>query len=155
MTQNVVSYTVVVVTSNNDGLLLPYLTANVVFELDQRDNVLSVPKSALRWTPTREQLAPGQNPAVLDLPADNTVWVALGSSVRPVQVQAGISDGVRTEIRGENIYEGMEVVTGVRAFKKGGGRGGPGSGPSNPFAPKIPTGPGGGSGGPGGGGPGR
>ncbi len=157
MTQNVVSYTVVVVTSNDDGLLLPYLTANVTFELDQRDDVLSVPKSALRWNPTPDQLAPELDSAVLEASAGSAVWVAIGSSVRPVKVQTGISDGVLTELRGADIYEGMEVVTGVRVVKKGRGKGGPGSGPSNPFAPKIPTGPGGGSGsgGPGGGGPGR
>ena len=51
MTQNVVTYTVVVTTDNSDGKLLPYLTANVNFELEQRDNVLLVPNAALRWKP--------------------------------------------------------------------------------------------------------
>lgn len=155
MTQNVVSYTVVVVTSNDDNLLLPYLTANVTFELDQRNNVLSVPKSALRWNPTPDQLAPGLDPAVLDSSKGTAVWVAVGASVRPVKVQTGINDGVLTEIQGPDLYEGMEVVTGVRAVKNEHRNGGPGNGPGNPFAPKIPSGPGGGSGGPGGGGPGR
>ena len=36
MTQNVVTYTVVVTTDNSDGKLLPYLTANVQFEVDKR-----------------------------------------------------------------------------------------------------------------------
>ena len=34
MTQNVVTYTVVVTTDNSNGKLLPYLTANVQFEVD-------------------------------------------------------------------------------------------------------------------------
>ncbi len=36
MTQNVVTYTVIVTTDNSSGKLLPYLTANVQFELDKR-----------------------------------------------------------------------------------------------------------------------
>ena len=50
MTQNVVTYTVEIITDNSDGRLLPYLTANVQFELDRRSDVLLVPNAALRWT---------------------------------------------------------------------------------------------------------
>ena len=39
MTQNVVTYTVEIVTDNSNGRLLPYLTANVQFEVDRRGNV--------------------------------------------------------------------------------------------------------------------
>ena len=53
MTQNVVTYTVVVVTDNSDGKLLPYLTANLQFELEQHSDVLQVPNAALRWKPRR------------------------------------------------------------------------------------------------------
>ena len=43
------------VTANNDDLrLLPYLTANVRFEVDKRDDVLLVPNAALRYTPRPE-----------------------------------------------------------------------------------------------------
>jgi HlyD family secretion protein len=58
MTQNVVTYTVEINTDNSDGKLLPYLTANVQFEVTQRKDVLMVPNAALRWTPTLEQVAP-------------------------------------------------------------------------------------------------
>src|SRR5262245_49571450 len=57
MTQNVVTYTVEVNTDNSDGKLLPYLTANVRFEVDRRSGVLTVPNSALRWTPSPERIA--------------------------------------------------------------------------------------------------
>src|SRR5439155_725974 len=39
MTQNVVTYTVVVNTDNSDGTLLPYLTANLQFEVSKHNNV--------------------------------------------------------------------------------------------------------------------
>jgi HlyD family secretion protein len=58
MTQNVVTYTVEIITDNPSGRLLPYLTANVEFELSRRPNVLMVPNAALRWTPASEQIAP-------------------------------------------------------------------------------------------------
>lgn len=58
MTQNVVTYTVEVTTDNSNGLLLPYLTASAQFEVDHREDVMTVPNAALRWTPTNDQIAP-------------------------------------------------------------------------------------------------
>ena len=58
MTQNVVTYTVVVTTENKDMRLLPYMTANVNFEIEHHDNVLKVPNAALRWKPRPQQIAP-------------------------------------------------------------------------------------------------
>jgi HlyD family secretion protein len=59
MTQNVVTYPVEVLALNPDGLLYPYMTANVQFELDKRTDVLKVPNAALRYLPlTEEQVAP-------------------------------------------------------------------------------------------------
>ena len=58
MTQNVVTYTVEIATDNSSGKLLPYLTANVDFEVDHRDDVLMVANAALRWTPEDEQVSP-------------------------------------------------------------------------------------------------
>jgi HlyD family secretion protein len=56
MTQNVVTYTVVVTTDNSDGKLLPYMTANVKFEIAERKKVLVVPTAALRWKPQPNQV---------------------------------------------------------------------------------------------------
>src|SRR5258706_7522694 len=58
MTQNVVTYTVEVITDNSSGRLLPYLTANVKFEVNRREDVLTVPNAALRWSPPPEMVAP-------------------------------------------------------------------------------------------------
>jgi HlyD family secretion protein len=56
MTQNVVTYTVVINTDNSSGQLLPYLTANVQFEVAHHENVLLVPTSATRWKPQPAQI---------------------------------------------------------------------------------------------------
>ena len=57
MTQNVVTYTVVVITNNDDRKLLPYMTASLKFEIERHENVLKVPNAALRWKPRPKQIA--------------------------------------------------------------------------------------------------
>ena len=57
MSQNVVTYTVVVTTENKDMRLLPYMTASLLFEIDRHENVLKVPNAALRWKPRPKQIA--------------------------------------------------------------------------------------------------
>lgn len=52
--QNVVTYNVVVSARNPDGRLLPGMTANVRLVVDQKDSVLKVPNSALRYRPPGE-----------------------------------------------------------------------------------------------------
>ncbi len=49
--QNVVTYTVVISAANPDLQLLPGMTANVRITTDQRDQVLKLPNTALRFRP--------------------------------------------------------------------------------------------------------
>jgi HlyD family secretion protein len=58
MTQNVVTYTVVVTADNSDLRLLPYLTANLSFQVEQHPDVLYVPNGALRWKPRPQDVLP-------------------------------------------------------------------------------------------------
>jgi HlyD family secretion protein len=58
MTQNVVTYTVVVDHDNSSEKILPYMTANVQFEIDHHPGVLLVPNGALRWKPRPVQIVP-------------------------------------------------------------------------------------------------
>lgn len=131
MTQNVVTYTVEVVTDNSDGKLLPYLTANVKFIVSNRTGVLLVPNTALRWTPTAEQMAEGGGgragksrsgegaagqapPARAGQEEANrgTVWVPEGPLVKAIPVRLGMSDGTMTEVQSEDLKEDMLVVIG-------------------------------------------
>jgi HlyD family secretion protein len=54
---NVVTYNVVIKTTNNDGILLPGMTANIDFIADKADSVLMVPASALRFKPSETEMA--------------------------------------------------------------------------------------------------
>jgi len=161
MTQNVVTYTVVVVTDNTDGRLLPYLTANLQFETDQHPDVLQVPNAALRWKPTRpsqiapdaretakqgssgkrggDGKAPGGKPSGDAKPAKpvkeredrGRLWVQDGDFVRPIEVQTGITDGSTTEVSGGDLKEGVDVVIGEVVASDDA------ADTTNPFAPKL------------------
>ncbi len=49
--QNVVTYNVVIDVDNPEQKLKPGMTANLTITIDERNNVLKVPNSALRFTP--------------------------------------------------------------------------------------------------------
>ena len=61
--QNVVTYNVVINVENPEQKLKPGMTANLTITIDERNNVLKVPNSALRFTPqdaNRQRTAGGQ-----------------------------------------------------------------------------------------------
>lgn len=57
VTENVVTYTVVIDVDNADGRLLPGMTATVDFLIDRVADVLKVPNAALRFRPTENMMA--------------------------------------------------------------------------------------------------
>jgi len=139
MTQNVVTYTVEIVTDNRSGRLLPYLSANVQFELNRRSEVLLVPTAALRWQPSQAEVAPQFQEtltpkAAKDGTSDGTranfsaknqtpsksakwgiLWIPDGEKVRPLRVRLGLTDGAMTEVEGDSLIEGLEIVTGQQS----------------------------------------
>ena len=141
MSQNVVTYTVVVTTDNSSGLLLPYLTANVHFEVETREHVLLVPNVALRWLPDVSQLDPLVSKAILTEPVakkegKGRIWVMTDENrVKPMDVVVGANDGSVTEISGDGLKEGLLVVIGEEdATTKNNDEG-----TRNPFLPKFPS----------------
>ena len=62
------------------------------------------------------------------------VWVKDGEFVRPIKVRTGISDQLVTEIQGEGLSEGLEVVTSdIRPTDSSASA----AGGTNPFAPQF------------------
>jgi HlyD family secretion protein len=130
MTQNVVTYTVEVVTDNSDGRLLPYLTANAQFELSRSSDVLLVPNAALRWFPRDAQVDPQYRDIVANTSSGSGavqqahsahkgsktkpgwLWTPDGTRAKPLRVAMGPSDGTFTEVQGEGLSEGLEVIIG-------------------------------------------
>lgn len=148
MTNNVVTYTVVVGADNDDLRLLPYLTANLQFRVDAREDVLLVPNSALRYRPAENRVAAdhvadyvaqrGQKavanelkPGKLPQETVGTVWVEEDGYLSPIQVRLGLTDG--------NVTEVLEVIEGdleAGTVLVTGEQGATGSA-SNPFAVKM------------------
>jgi HlyD family secretion protein len=132
--QNVVTYDTVIAVNNRDLKLRSGMTANVSIVVAERDNALKIPNSALRfrlpetastggvaraqsgsggggrpgggsggsgWTGKKRERSPTR-----------TVYV-LGADgkPKPVQIKAGITDGLATEVI-EGLSEGDKVITG-------------------------------------------
>jgi HlyD family secretion protein len=160
-TNNVVTYTVVVVFSNGDadpGLqLLPGMTANVRIVTDVRQNALKLPNPALRvrLPGVAEPAGPAPGTAAVtgsaappmganaDAGASNSrasaagrgrVYV-LGADGKPqaVAVRLGITDGNMTELLSSTLEPGQEVIVGLVGPAAGNTPPRPAGGPRPPF----------------------
>ncbi|HEY0819199.1 MAG TPA: efflux RND transporter periplasmic adaptor subunit, partial [Rhizobacter sp.] len=110
----------------------------------ERQNVLLAPNTALRFTPAQ----PGQKPQAQGGGGNNIVgslmprmprgtsqrrtgngtdgtgaapkqlWVLQDGKPMPLRVTTGISDGRMTEVSGEGLQEGLQVITEQRAATK-------------------------------------
>ncbi len=104
--QNVVTYTAVIAAANPDLKLLPGMTANVRITLQNADAALKVPNAALRFQPDGVPAKPAGAAA--------RVWV-LGANgqPQPVAVRTGITDGIYTELLGDDLHAGARVIVGI------------------------------------------
>ena len=137
-TSNVVTYPVLVAATNPDLKLLPGMTANLSFQIEEKKEVLRVPNAALRFYPQRDHVREADR-KLLDgtaqddkqdgttepaLPADETVaanrkrnkrhvWVIDGEFLKAVEVVTGLSDHAYTELVSGGLKEGQKLVTGL------------------------------------------
>lgn len=105
---NVVSYNVVVAVTNDDGVLLPGMTANVRFTVKHKKDVLRVPNAALRYKPPEADTdsvatAAGQ-------PGKRMVYRLEEGKPVPISVKTGIADNNFTEILQGEIKEGDKLI---------------------------------------------
>ncbi len=121
-TNNVVTYAVMVGVSNDDGILLPGMTANVSVIVQQKTDILMVPNSAFRFKPVDlgADLA-DQRPfrqatvAAISTPA---LYTLEKKTIVKKEVEKGITDGQNTEIL-SGLNEGETVITGIIVEKEG------------------------------------
>lgn len=105
--ESVVTYEVVISAPNPDLKLKPRLTANVTIYILDKQNVLSVPSRALRFTPEYPLIE--RTDIVVDCEGEAKLWTREGNTFTAHPVQLGISNGIMTEILG-GIDEGTEIV---------------------------------------------
>ena len=119
VTNNVVTYEVVISAPNPDYKLKPGLTANVTITTLQKDNVLAAPSKAFRFNPNIELL---NSINISVTPADEQVivgkhlWIKQGYSLKAVAVKVGVNSGNFTEILSGDIKSGDEVAVGMDTF---------------------------------------
>lgn len=114
VTQNVVTYNVVIRVDNKDLLLKPGMTANVTVHVQRLAGILRIPNAALRYRPAagaekeeRKGGTAGQRAYVLG--KDGTP--------RPVRVRTGVSDGAFTQLLEGDLKAGDPLVTGENGKK--------------------------------------
>jgi HlyD family secretion protein len=113
--QNVVTYEAVLAVDNSGSLLRPGMTATATIVAGRREDVLTVPNAALRFTPPREEQSGGLGPPpVKQLGAralgKKQVFVLEGGQPVAVEVVPGASDGSVTEIISGKLAAGTQVI---------------------------------------------
>ncbi|MCW3834727.1 efflux RND transporter periplasmic adaptor subunit [Sphingomonas canadensis] len=137
---SVVSYGTTLSVANGDMLLRPGMTATATIVTQARQNVLTVPNAALRFTPAsdtaaassgnssgiagalvpgprrRSSTGTGQGGDSTAPGSRHTVYI-LGAdgTPQPVAVVIGITNGTLTEVTGGELKPGMKVITGQLA----------------------------------------
>ncbi|MBT1074890.1 efflux RND transporter periplasmic adaptor subunit [Geobacter grbiciae] len=135
VTQNVVTYVVVIDVDNKDMKLKPGMTANVSIETARKDNVLKLPSAALRFRPKKggdEKEAKGQQAGQEQRrkkrEGGQQVYI-LGPENKPVPVpvKTGIGNDGQVELVSGNLKENDQVIIEqvTPQQKKSGGMGGP------------------------------
>jgi HlyD family secretion protein len=128
ITQNVVTYDVVIIVENKELKLKPGMTANVSIEVMRKDNVLTIPSAALRFKPSDEEATTRQRSSARPQPGkqlDQNVFELKDNKLVPASVQTGISDDTHIEIVAGELRPGQEVVVDqVQSKKKTGPSGG-------------------------------
>ena len=160
--QGVITYNAVARIDNKELLLKPGMTANVQFLVSRRENVLTIPNMAMRFKPPDQkdeaQELLRQEKSRVAAPVGTrrtsraagagagggsrgnrrvTVYVMNANKAQPVEVQLGITDGTRTEVRDGELRENDPVIIAASNAAPTGQ-----SGVANPFQPQQPRGPG-------------
>jgi HlyD family secretion protein len=130
VTQNVVTYVVVIGVDNKDLKLKPGMTANVTIETARKDDVLKIPSAALRFKPKGAKEARGTQGkptgAISPKPkkeAGQKIYVLTADKKpRLVTVKTGISNDGQVELLEGDLKENTEIIIEqVFAKKKEGG----------------------------------
>lgn len=115
--QNVVTYDAVIDVENPNLLLKPGMTANVSFVVEQKNDVVRVRNSALRFAPDPRLLAQigaaspaAPAPASPQQPTPKAVWVLRDGKPVRVPVSTGVTDGTWTELLQGGVRQGDALI---------------------------------------------
>jgi len=115
--QNVVTYDAVIDVENPNLLLKPGMTANCTFVAAQKDNVVRLTNSALRFQPDPLLLKrigitdPTPSESVVKDPNRKVVWVLRDNKPVRLVVFTGVTDGTWTELVQGDVKSGDVLIT--------------------------------------------
>jgi HlyD family secretion protein len=161
ITNNVVTYTIIISAPNPDFKLMPGMTASTdIFTLEKSDLTV-VPSKALRFTPDQKLLTsymksrpkpalPSGAPEMDKMPPSGgfpgmtpsaekgmkTIWIRKDSMIIPVPVEIGLDDDLKTEIL-KGLKVGDEIVLDMTQETAASAKKAPAR---NPFMPGPPSG---------------
>lgn len=126
--QNVVTYNVVIDVTNQSGVLLPGMTAQVSIQTNRQENVVRIPAGALRFKPPTEPSksgGPSGSNGKTDAakgkpsaPSPRVYLVGPDGKLQPREIKVGISDGRYVQVL-EGLEVGEAVVTRVAPGQSG------------------------------------
>lgn len=114
-TSNVVTYEVIIEVDNRDLKLKPGMTANVEIITARNKGVLLAPNKALRFYITDEN---GDTKRY----QDKGIWVLEKGKPQRLVIKTAVSDDDFTEISGQGLAEGMDVIVDDAASNATGSR---------------------------------
>jgi HlyD family secretion protein len=147
--QNVVTYTAIVAVDNPELKLRPGMTATVNIVTARRENVLALPNAALRFRPSSTAVASANRPAgsagpgasawrrrpdddgadSSERPDRKLAYRLENNTPIPVRLEVGVTDGSFTEVLGDPLREGAQVIIEGPPPEGGGSSPIPGLGP--------------------------
>lgn len=111
ITQNVVTYDVVITVQNSELKLFPGMTANVTIATKRLDDTIKVPNAVLRFHPSAALLKQTGLPATQA--NKQQLYVLKAGKLAALPVSFGISDGRYTAVTSEQLQPGDQVVVRV------------------------------------------
>ena len=137
-TNNVVTYTTIIKTSNESLKLKPGMTANITIYTKEVDNAALIPVKAIKFSPDSAagsyQILPSGHDILQN---ENSVWVKQGNQLIQKVIKTGLNNNIQVEVL-DGLATNDDVVTGL---KQTGTSGAANLGnPSSPFMPKRPGG---------------
>jgi HlyD family secretion protein len=140
VTQNVVTYPVVVGAPNPDLKLLPGMTASISFEVNRRSDIIKIPNAALRFFPQAQHVREADKELLVGRQDTKTeeetvnqatvsaseratarrkrnqrhVWIQDGIKLKAIAVQTGVSDSQYAELISGDLKDGDKLVIGLQ-----------------------------------------
>jgi HlyD family secretion protein len=117
---NVVSYAVMIDAPNEDLKLLPGMNANISIVVRESKNVVKIPVSALSFFPPKP-FPKGMDSVLVKRERDSLtnagksmVFVLKNGILSTMEIQTGLSDGIKIELTGGELDSNSVLIVGVR-----------------------------------------